>query len=67
MRTSKTISTISYNTKDFLEFKLMELMDSGDISDWFFIQHFAEEDEKKDHIHLWVKSNITPLIDFKEL
>lgn len=67
MRTSKTISTISYNTKDFLEFKLMELMDSGDISDWFFIQHFAEEDEKKDHIHLWVKPNkLIDTLDFQK-
>ena len=57
MRTSKTISTISYNSKEFLEFKLMELVDLGFISDWFFIQHKKEEDETKDHIHLWLKPN----------
>lgn len=57
MRTSKTISTISYNSVDFLTTKLNELIDSHKISDYMFIQHKAEVDEKKDHIHLWIKPN----------
>lgn len=59
MKTRKTIATISYNTPEWLEFKLWELVDSHDISDYFFINHKPEEDEKKDHIHLWICPNKT--------
>lgn len=57
MRTSKPIATISYNTQEFLVQKLEELIKSHKISDYVFINHFAEEDEKKNHIHLWIKPN----------
>lgn len=57
MRTSKPISTISYNTQEFLTAKLDELMRNHKICDYMFINHFAEEDEKKNHIHLWIKPN----------
>lgn len=65
MRTSKTIATISYNTPDFLIYKLNELIDRKKISDWMFIKHTAEQDEKKDHIHLWIKPNT--LLDTMDL
>ena len=57
MRTSKPISTISYNSQEFLVSKLDELVRNHKISDYMFINHFAEEDEKKNHIHLWIKPN----------
>lgn len=57
MRTSKPISTISYNSVPFLKSKLDELVRNHRISNWLFIQHHAEVDEKKDHIHLWIKPN----------
>lgn len=57
MRTSKPISTISYNTIPFLQSKLQELLRNHKICDYMFIQHSAEADEKKDHIHLWIKPN----------
>lgn len=57
MRTSKPIATISYNTPEFLKMKLDELMKEHKISDYVFIKHYKEEDEKKDHIHLWIKPN----------
>lgn len=53
MRTTKPVSTISYNTIPFLELKLEELRKSKIISFWTFIYHKAEADEKKDHIHLY--------------
>lgn len=53
MRTTKPVSTISYNTIPFLELKLEELRKSKIISFWSFIYHKAEVDEKKDHIHLY--------------
>ena len=65
MRTSKPISTISYNTNEFLVSKLEELVRNHKISDYIFIHHFAEEDEKKDHTHLWVKPNT--LVDTMDL
>lgn len=67
MRTSKPISTISYNSVEFLEMKLKELYNTGWISDWFFICHKKEEDESKDHIHLWVKPNrLMDTVDFQK-
>lgn len=57
MNTIKTIATISYNTPDWLEMKLWELVDSKVISDYFFIEHEPEEDGEKKHIHLWICPN----------
>lgn len=57
MKTSKPISTISYNTRAFLLGKLQELERNYTISAWFFIYHFAEEDEAKDHFHVFIKPN----------
>ena len=53
MRTSKPIATISYNTPEYLKLKLEELRKAGRLSEWYFIHHKAEADEKKDHIHLY--------------
>lgn len=54
MRTSKPFSTISYNSKSFLTNKLNELIQNRTIDFWAFIEHLPEEDEKKNHIHLYV-------------
>lgn len=54
MRTSKDISTISYNTSDFLKSRLDLLISTNVIDFYMFINHIAEDDEKKDHIHLYV-------------
>lgn len=54
MRTSKPVSTISYNSKEFLSLKLEELRNAGIISEWYFIQHSPEHDELKKHIHLYL-------------
>lgn len=57
MRTAKSISTISFNTPDFLKLKLRELTSAGRISFWSFIVHHPEDDEggKKEHIHLFIE------------
>lgn len=65
MRTSKPIATISYNTEDFLKIKLEELCKNHTISDYMFIKHDAESDERKDHIHLWLQPN--KLLDTMDL
>lgn len=54
MRTRSIISTISYNTPDFLRVKLQDLKRAKVISEWYFIEHQPEKDEAKEHIHLLV-------------
>lgn len=55
MKTTKPISTISYNSEAFLISKLKELQKAKKIQFWAFIQHIAEEDEKKAHKHLYIE------------
>ncbi|MBQ8685128.1 MAG: hypothetical protein IJ514_03030 [Clostridia bacterium] len=54
MTTSKPFSTISYNSEDFLISKLDELVAGGVLDEYSFIHHAKEEDELKDHIHLYM-------------
>lgn len=65
MRTTRPISTISYNSESFLLHQLKELVKEHKISDYMYIIHKAESDEKKDHIHLWLKPNT--LIDTMDI
>ena len=58
MKTSKPVSTISYNSEEFLKAKLDYLVRSGEIAFWFYIKHHGEFDDvtnmqDKDHIHLY--------------
>ena len=57
MNTSAPFSFISYNSEKFLNLKLIEMFNNHIISDFMWIKHKAEEDEKKDHIHGWVNPN----------
>ena len=57
MKTRKPISTISYNTIDYLIMVLDQLYSDHVISYWQLIQHKAENDERKDHIHLFLVPN----------
>lgn len=59
MRTSRTISTISYNTFSFLDDKLSDLVSRNIISYYCYIEHLPEADEKKKHIHLLIVPNGT--------
>ena len=54
MTTSKPFSTISYNSEDFLISKLDDLVTNGILDEYSFIHHAAEDDEEKDHIHLYM-------------
>ena len=68
MRTSKPFSTISYNTENFLQVKLNDLIRRGILDFWAYVLHFPEDDEKKVHKHLYcVPSKLTDtsqIIDF---
>lgn len=57
MQTSKPISTISYNSKGFLNSKLQEYVETGAVEFWCYIEHEPEEDELKKHIHLLIIPN----------
>lgn len=57
MITTKSITTISYNTEEYLKDKLNELVKNEKIIFYCYIKHFAEEDIKKDHIHLFIEPN----------
>lgn len=60
MRTSKPISTISYNSVDFLTSKLDDLIRQNKLTFYAFVKHFAEADEQhKDHYHLFMIPNGT--------
>ena len=57
MKTSKPISTISYNTEEFLRAKLDYLSRSGEVAFWYYIKHHGEYDKEtnmqdKNHIHV---------------
>lgn len=61
MKTSKPISTISYNSEEFLKAKLDYLVRSGEIVFWYYIKHHGEYDKEtdiqdKDHIHVYIES-----------
>lgn len=59
MKTTKPISTISYNTEAFFELKMNELLKAGIISFYAFIKHEGESDDEvrdaKDHIHAYIE------------
>lgn len=57
MKTSKPFSTISYNSPQFLEIKLNDLVNRRKIAFWAYVQHLPEEDEKKPHKHLLIFPN----------
>lgn len=57
MRTSKPFSTISYNTEDFLNLRLSDLIQRRQIDFFAWVQHYPEEDETKEHKHFYIVPN----------
>ena len=57
MKTSKPFSTISYNSSEFLNQKLGELVQRRQIDFFAWVHHYAEEDETKEHKHLYIVPN----------
>lgn len=57
MRTTKPITTISFNSPEYLELKLNELTKAGLVSFWAFITHKPEDDEggTKYHHHVYIE------------
>ena len=60
MNTRSPISTISYNTEQFLIRELNKLIREDRIIEFYaFIYHYPEEDEKNGHRHLFVIPSTT--------
>lgn len=57
MKTEKPISTISYNSVDFLEKTLNNLQIDGYISYWCYIRHNPDNDSTKFHSHVYIEPN----------
>lgn len=57
MKTSKPFSTISYNSVEFLQTKLNDLVNRRKIAFYAFIEHLPEEDERKKHKHVLIVPN----------
>lgn len=55
-RTSKSISTISYNSVQYLQNVLADLIANERITFYAFVLHTGEEGDK-DHIHLFIEPN----------
>lgn len=54
MRTTKPISTVWFGSEEFLKYKLDDLVKRNVIDFYAFIKHLPEEDQKKEHRHLYV-------------
>lgn len=57
MRTRKEISTISYNSKAYLDMVLTDLILHEEIEEYMYVLHKPEDDELKEHFHLFIKPN----------
>lgn len=52
MATKKPVSTISFNTQEFLNHQLKKLIEDEILQSWVYIKHYAEKDTTKDHFHV---------------
>lgn len=57
MKTSKPFATISYNSPIWIEVKLNDLVRRRKIDFWAYVEHLPEEDEQKQHKHLYIVPN----------
>lgn len=57
MKTSRPFSTISYNSSDFLEIRLGELIARRQLDFFAWVHHYPEEDETKPHKHVYLVPN----------
>lgn len=54
MRTSRPFSTIWWGSEKFLKMALSQMEHDNKLMFWSFVYHHAEEDEKKDHYHVYM-------------
>lgn len=59
MKTKRELSSISYNTEDYLQYVLNKMLRDRIIEFWSYIKHYPEVEETKSHIHLYFVPNGT--------
>lgn len=52
--TTRALSSVSFNTVDFLRSVLTDLLNEGVITMYHFIKHYPETDLTKEHFHLFI-------------
>ena len=55
MKTIRPISSVTWNTEEFLQKILNKLVDDHVIAFWFYVFHLPESNEKKEHFHLYLE------------
>lgn len=65
MKTKCYISTICYSTVEWIKSKLDDYIKCGKIDFYCYIYHKKEDDEKKDHVHLFIMPSCQ--LDTKDL
>ena len=55
MKTSKPVSTISYNSEGWLKKTILKLKEIGDIEFAMWIYHEPDEDNRKPHYHVYLQ------------
>lgn len=59
MRSRRILSNISFNSLDFFEYTINELFNDG-VIDWaYWVKHYGDNDDKKDHIHFCFQPSST--------
>lgn len=65
-KTSKPLSTVTWNSEKFLVNQLNDLLKNGVISYWCYVVHKAEKSEGKEHIHLYFEPRkMVDPVDFR--
>lgn len=57
MLTSRPVSSIWHGSVEYLEMKLNEMVKDNVLVFWCAVKHLKEDDEKKDHVHLFCVPN----------
>ncbi len=54
MKTRKPFSTVWFGSTNFLKVQLDDILKRNKILFYAFVKHYAEEDERKDHAHVYI-------------
>lgn len=59
MRSRRILSNISFNSLEFFEYVINDLSSNGFIDWCYWIKHYGDNDDKKDHIHFCFQPSST--------
>lgn len=58
MKTIKPVSSVSWNSEEFLTKTLNKLIDDHVVLFWFYVKHLPESNEGKEHFHVYIEPDI---------